>query len=44
MPLDFLTPERKKYNFFEKSIRKKIQKNFKVNNNDKLFAHGISSK
>ena len=34
MPPDFLTPERKKKNnFLETLIRKKIQKSFAVNNN-----------
>ena len=34
MPPDFLTPERKKNTYFGKLIRKKIQKNFIVNNNN----------
>ena len=37
MPPDFLTPERKKYNFLEKLIRKKVQKNFIANNNDRII-------
>ena len=37
MPPDFLTPDRKKYNFLEKLIRKKIQSNFIVNNNNEII-------
>ena len=39
MPREFLTPERQKKanNFLEKLIRKKIQKNFIVNNNNKII-------
>ena len=33
----FLTPERKKYNFLEKLIQQKIQKNFIVYNNNKII-------
>ena len=42
MPPDFLTPERKKYNFLEKFIQKKIQKSFIVyNNNNNLQVHSL---
>ena len=46
MPPYFLTPERKKKNIFgEKFIRKKIQKNLMVNNNNKIIrAWYLSSK
>ena len=38
MPPDFLTPERKKKNnFLEKLIRKELQKNFIVNNDNKIM-------
>ena len=38
MPPDFGTPERKKTPFFlEKLIRKKIQKNFIVNNSNRII-------
>ena len=37
MSPDFLTPERKKYNFLEKLIQKKMQKNFIVYNNNKII-------
>ena len=38
MPPDFLTPERKKIQFFEKiDSKKKIQKNLVVNNNKKII-------
>ena len=37
MPPDFLPPERKKIQFLEKLIRKKIQKDFIVNNNNRII-------
>ena len=43
--LIFFTRERKKYNFFEKLIQKKIQRNFIAYNNDKIIrAWYLSSK
>ena len=37
MPPDFLTPERKKYTFLKKLIRKNIQKSSLINSNNKII-------
>ena len=42
MTTDFLKPERKKYNFLEKLIQKKIKKT--LYNNDKIRAWYLSFK